>query len=121
MLHIILPKNYYIFHHIYTASSSEKTLSLYDSQAQLGCESEEVTPFLVLKHHFSEILDLVPDPDRFANDMSTVDLITNAVRDDVLTTTGLSRYGKASKLLNEAQKSLKFNNNPKHSFYCVKY
>ena len=112
MLHIILPKNYYIFHHIYTASISEKTLSLYDSQAQLGCESEELTPFLVLKHHFSEILDLVPDPDRLANDMSTVDLITNVVRDDVLTTTGLSRYGKASKLLNEAQKSLKFNNNP---------
>ena len=84
---------------------------MYDSQAQ-GCESEELTPFRVLKHHFSEILDLVPDPDRLANDMSTVDLITNVVRDNVLTTTGLSRYEKASKLLNEAQKSLNHNNNP---------
>ena len=54
----------------------------------------------------SEMLGVISDTERLANDLSSVDLISYQVKDDVITTT-LSRYQKASKLLNEIERSLR--------------
>ena len=54
----------------------------------------------------SEMLGVISDTERLANDLSSVDLISYQVKDDVITT-NLSRYQKASKLLNEIERSLR--------------
>ena len=41
-----------------------------------------------------------------------VDLISNVVKDNIISTPSVPRYEKASKLLNEVQRSLKVNANP---------
>ena len=51
------------------------------------------------------MLGVISDTERLANDLSSADLIPFAVKDDVITT-NLSRYQKASKLLNEIERSL---------------
>ena len=79
----------------------------------MSCESDQLTPFKILKRHFSEILDVVSDPNRLANDLWGVDLISNVVKDNIISTPSVPRYEKASKLLNEVQRSLKVNENPK--------
>ena len=53
----------------------------------------------------------ISDTERLANDLSSADLIPYCVKDDVLTT-NLSRYQKASKLLNEFHRLLKVSNKP---------
>ena len=56
-----------------------------------------------------------------ANDLSSVNLITDAVQDKVLTTTNLSRYERASMLMNEVQRSLKvkvLNNSKRLEAFC---
>ena len=96
---------------LHTASNSEG--SQYMQQLQMHHESEQLTPFSVFKRHFSEILAVISDPDRLANDLSSVDLISNVVKDNIISTPNVPRYEKASKLLNEVQRSLKVNENPK--------
>ena len=59
----------------------------------------------------SEMLGVISDTERLANDLSSVDLIPYQVKDDVITT-NLSRYQKASKLLNEIERSLRVFNKP---------
>ena len=54
----------------------------------------------------SEMLDVISDTERLANDLSSVDLISYQVKDDVITTP-ISRYQKASRLLNEVERSLR--------------
>ena len=54
----------------------------------------------------SEMLGVISDTERLANDLSSVDLISYQVKDDVITTP-ISRYQKASKLLNEIERSLR--------------
>ena len=44
----------------------------------------------ILKAHLSKILDAVTEPDRLANDLSSVHLISGPVADSVLNTPGLS-------------------------------
>ena len=51
------------------------------------------------------MLGVISDTERLANDLLSADLIPFAVKDDVITT-NLSRYQKASKLLNEIERSL---------------
>ena len=94
-----------------TASASQKTQSIEDSCTQVSCEPNQLTPFNILKRHFSEILDVVSDPNRLANDLWGVDLISNVVKDNIISTPSVPRYEKASKLLNEVQRSLKVNEN----------
>ena len=60
-------------------------------------------PHEILKAHLSKILDAVTEPYWLANDLSSVDLISGPVADYVLNTLGLSRYNKASRLLEEYQ------------------
>ena len=55
---------------------------------------------------------MVSDPNRLANDLWGVDLISNVVKDNIISTPSVPRYEKASKLLNEVQRSLKVNENP---------
>ena len=78
----------------------------------MSCEPDQLTPFNILKRHFSEILDVVSDPNRLANDLWGVDLISDVVKDNIISTPSVPRYEKASKLLNEVQRSLKVNENP---------
>ena len=66
----------------------------------------------------SEMLDMISDTERLANDLSSVDLIPYPVKDAVITT-NLSRYQKASRLLNEIEKSLRVYNKPETLIsYC---
>ena len=65
-----------------------------------------------------EMLEVISDTERLANDLSLADFITDFVKDQVITTV-LSRYEKASKLLNEVQRSLKVFNKPEMlTLYC---
>ena len=97
-----------------TAPSPEKTQSMLVLGKQVHYESQRLTltPFNVLKRHFSEILDVVYDANRLANDLWAVNLISNAVKDDTITTPSVPRYEKAHKLLNEVHRSLKISKTP---------
>ena len=97
---------------LHLASTSEEPQSIDDSCTQVSSVPFQTTPFNVLKRNFSEILDVVTDPNRLANDLWSVDLISNVVKDNIISTPNLPRYEKASKLLNEVQRSLKVNENP---------
>ena len=97
---------------LHLASTSGRAQSIDDSCPQISCESNELTLFNILKRHFSEILDVVSDPNRLANDLWGVDLISNVVKDNIISTPSVPRYEKASKLLNEVQRSLKVNEHP---------
>ena len=55
---------------------------------------------------------MVSDPIRLANNLWGVNLISNVVKDNVISTPSVPRYEKASKLLNEVQRSLKVNETP---------
>jgi len=66
----------------------------------------------------SKMLEMISDTERLANDLSSVDLISYPVKDDVITT-NLSRYQKASKLLNEIERSLRVSTKPETLIsYC---
>ena len=97
---------------LHLASTSEEAQSIDDSCTQVSSVPVQTTPFNVLKRHFSEILDVVSDPNRLANDLWGVDLISNVVKDNIISTPSVPRYEKASKLLNEVQRSLKVSENP---------
>ena len=106
---------------LHLASTSGRAQSIDDSCTQISCELGQSTPFNILKRHFSEILDVVSDPNRLANDLWGVNLISNVVKDNIISTTSVPRYEKASKLLNEVQRSLKSMKIQRHSFLCVEY
>ena len=55
------------------------------------------------------MLGVVSDPDseRLPNDLSSANLISYSIKNDLISTKGLSRYQKASKLLNEIERSLR--------------
>ena len=55
---------------------------------------------------------MVSDPIRLANNLWGVNLISNVVKDNIISTPSVPRYEKASKLLNEVQRSLKVNETP---------
>ena len=93
------------------------TLSRNTSHTKL--DSKSSSPYDVLKRHTSELLGVISGPDKLANDLSSVDLISDHVKDDVLTTLGISRYQKCSILLNEIQKSLNvFNERERLISFC---
>ena len=61
----------------------------------------------ILKKHTSELLGMISDPDKLALDLWSADLVPDPVKENVLTTLGLSRFQKTSKLLDEVYGSLK--------------
>ena len=61
-----------------------------------------------------------PDTERLPNDLSSANLIPYSIKDDLISTKGLSRYQKASKLLNEIERSLRNLNTPKTlEMFCL--
>ena len=97
---------------MYGNSNTFVALSIDDSCTLVSYESHRLTPLTILKKHLSEILDVVGDPNRLANDLWSVDLISNIVKDNIISTPNVPRYEKASKLLNEVYRSLMVNKNP---------
>ena len=67
----------------------------------------DTSPHIILKKHTSELLGIISDPDKLAVDMWSADLVPDPVKENVLTTIGLSRFQKSSKLLDEVYRSLK--------------
>ena len=67
----------------------------------------DIYPHIILKKHTSELLGIISDPDKLAVDMWSADLVPDPVKENVLTTTGLSRFLKSSELLDEVYRSLK--------------
>ena len=72
----------------------------------------DTSPRDILKRHTSELLGIISDPDKLAVDLWSADLIPDPVKDNVLTTVGLSRFQKANKLVDEVYRSLKVFNSP---------
>ena len=52
------------------------------------------------------LLDIIGDPDKLATDLLSKSLISHSIQDAVLTTSGLSRYSKASMIVNDFQRQL---------------
>ena len=69
-------------------------------------------PHIILKKHTSELLGIISDPDKLAVDMWSADLVSDPVKDNVLTILGLSRFQKSSKLLDDVYRCLKEFNRP---------
>ena len=67
----------------------------------------DISPHIILKRHTSELLGIISDPDKLALDLWSADLVPDLVKENVLTTLGLSRFQKISKLLDEVYRSLK--------------
>lgn len=65
-----------------------------------------MSPSKILKKHMSSLLEVISDPDKLAIDALNEDLIGKSLQDDVLTTIGLSRYAKASKIVCDFQRQL---------------
>ena len=72
------------------------------------------SPLNIFVRHMCEMLDVISDPDteRLPNDLSSANLISYSMTDDLISTKGLSRYQKASILLNEIHRSLRHTNKP---------
>ena len=66
----------------------------------------------ILKRYTSELLGIISDPDKLAVDLWSADLIPDPVKDNVLTTVGLSRLQKSINLVDEVYRSLKVFNSP---------
>ena len=83
-----------------------------------GTDHNGSNPHDILKSHLTSVLDAISDTTMLANDLSSVNLITDVVKDEVLTT-NLSRYKGASILMNEVQRSLKvFNKSERLEAFC---
>lgn len=54
----------------------------------------------------TKLLDLISNPDKLATDCCNKKLISKSTQDDVLTTNGISRYSKASKIVHDFQRQL---------------
>ena len=72
----------------------------------------DISPHIILKKHTSELLGIISDTSKLAIDLWSADLIPYPVKDNVLTTLGLSRLEKASKLVDVVYRSLKVFNGP---------
>ena len=72
----------------------------------------DIYPHIILKKHTSKLLGIISDPDKLAVDMWSADLVPDPVKDNILTTLGISRFQKSSKLLDEIYRSLKEFNSP---------
>ena len=83
-----------------------------------GIDHYGSNPHHILKSHLTSILDAILNTEMLANDLSSVNLITDAVKDEVLTT-NLSRYKGASILMHEVERSLKvFNKSETLASFC---
>ena len=72
------------------------------------------SPLDIFTRHLCDILGAISDPDteRLPNDLSSAYLIPYSVKDDLISTKGLSRYQKASILMNEIDRLFRQANQP---------
>ena len=87
-------------------------ISLSNTESHNTTLSSTSPHHIILKRHTSELLGIISDPDKLAVDLWSADLIPDPVKDNVLTTVGLSRFHKANKLVDEVYRSLKVFNSP---------
>ena len=59
------------------------------------------SPYDIIKSHLPKLVCATTDPERLANDLFSVNMLSGSVRNRVLTTSGLSQYDKSSLLLEE--------------------
>ena len=59
------------------------------------------------------LLGLIPNLDKLANQLPSYGLISEEIKDEMLNESSLSRFKKASRLLNEAQHVLELSSEPK--------
>ena len=64
------------------------------------------SPVGVLRKHSAVIQDVVSDPERLANTLYSAELISFSVKDEVVTTLGLSRYRKASIVVSDVERNM---------------
>ena len=74
--------------------------------------SNTVLPHHILKSRSTKLLDAITVPDKLANDLSAVDLISVCVKNKVLDVSIHDNYKRASKLVNEVLTSLRVFNDP---------
>ena len=69
-----------------------------------SCHSLQNTAFIVLKEHTPLLLRLLSDPDKLSDELWAKELLSDAVRDRIETTLGISRYDKARMILTEVSR-----------------
>ena len=70
-------------------------------------------PHNILKPHIPHLLGLIPNPDKLAKQLSSYGLISEKIKDEMVNEPSLSRFKKASRLLNEVQRVLELSSDPK--------
>ena len=70
-------------------------------------------PHNILKPHVPHLLGLIPNPNKLAKQLSSYGLISEKIKDEMLNEPSLSRFEKASRLLNEVQHVLELSSEPK--------
>ena len=66
-----------------------------------------------MKPHITHLLGQIPNPDELVNQLSSYGLISEKIKDEMLNEPSLSRFKKASRLLNEVQHVLELSSDPK--------
>ena len=66
-----------------------------------------------MKPHVPHLLGLIANPDKLVNQLSSYGLISEEIKDEMLNEPSLSRFKKASRLLNEVQRVLELSSDPK--------
>lgn len=64
------------------------------------------SPNDVLKKYTAKLVDCISDPERMANNLFSVDLISMSIKDQIITSIGISRYSKASIIMNEVYRNI---------------
>ena len=70
-------------------------------------------PHNILKPHIPHLLGLIPNPNKLAKQLSSYGIISEKIKDEMLNEPSLSRFKKASRLLNEVQRVLELSSDPK--------
>ena len=69
-------------------------------------------PHNILKPHVPHLVGLIPNPDKLAKQLSSYGIISEKIKDEMLHEPSLSRFEKASRLLNEVQHVLELSSDP---------
>lgn len=68
------------------------------------------SPIDALKKYSAQLVDFIRDPERLANNLFSKDLISMRVKDDIVTTIGVSTYSRASRIMNDVYREMSSGN-----------
>ena len=88
----------------------------------IGSSHENSVPLSahnILTRHLSDIIDVVLDPEKLANDLHSAGIITFRNKDRVLTTSSYPRYEKVSMLLINVWRLLRGDNDDREKLIMV--